>query len=154
MENLREKAKMDIKDEYAHYNLPDWFLQYIVSTVNDLPRKLEIGITLNTGGMIISGMLISVQEYFDNFGNQLSSLFEDEEDKELIKKEYQSLGKIPVEKEEKRMPPCYIHLKNAKFYSSTNKPIPTNTGVLWRGRISRVDAFTLGVLGLGEIPTI
>src|SRR5918993_1449756 len=85
----------------------DWFLQFLVDRVNG--TTTEIGITLQVGGLLVSGMLVS--------GDKYKQRPESESTKE-------SEG-----------PPFYIHLKNAKFYSPGASPIPAN-GVWWRGRIS------------------
>jgi hypothetical protein len=41
--------------------------------------------------------------------------------------------------------PQYIHLKNAKVHHPTGQ-LPTDDGVLWRGRINAVSGWNLGVL--------
>ena len=41
--------------------------------------------------------------------------------------------------------PSFIHLRSAKIYAAGQRPLPT-TGMLWRGKISSVDGFTIGVL--------
>jgi len=152
MNEKEEKKEMDIKDEQAHYSLPDWFLQELVSMINETPGKGAFPITLNTGGIIISGILIGVHEYFESFAKEFSSVIQDEEKRNYFKEYFESFGKLLAEKPENRMPPAYIHLRDARLYCSTNRPIPTDEGILWRGRISCIDGFFLRELTAGETP--
>jgi len=39
----------------------------------------------------------------------------------------------------------YLHLKDAKVYTSSSTPVLSG-GQLWRGKISSVDGFTLGTI--------
>ncbi len=63
MNEEEEKKEIDIKNAQIKYSLPDWFLQELVSITNDLPGKGGPSITLNTGGIIVSGSLISGKDY-------------------------------------------------------------------------------------------
>jgi hypothetical protein len=40
----------------------------------------------------------------------------------------------------------YIHIKEAKFYNAEGRAFPQNNTVWWRGRISEISGFTLGVI--------
>jgi hypothetical protein len=42
---------------------PDWLLQHLVALVTDGP--LEMGITLQVGGLLVSGKLVSGARYFE-----------------------------------------------------------------------------------------
>jgi hypothetical protein len=46
--------------------------------------------------------------------------------------------------------PQFVHLQNARFYSTDGKPVPTHAGVWWRGRISEISGIVIGILGVGE----
>lgn len=122
----------------------DWFLQNLVELTNG---SLSIGITLNVSGTLISGNLIGGKEYFNLFGENFASGFDDKFAKD-IKDKYSQFGAIYDVDDSKEQPkPSYIHLKDAKFYGVGigGNPIPTNQGILWRGRISEVSGFSLGI---------
>ena len=130
----------------------DWFLQSLVNMVNKSP--IDFGITLNVAGFLVSGSLISGAEYFKGFGSDFSSSFPaDSEIVESTRKIYTDFGKMVYKTGEKEADkddlalPSFIHLKNARFFSTSGNPVPTNRGVWWRGRISEVSGFTLGTLG-------
>jgi len=125
----------------------DWFLQDFVNMVNG--NEFGFGITLNVGGFLVSGQVVSGHKYFEGFANEFAKNFEDTELSENVKKSYSKYGEIYTkEKEDKEdLPrPNYIHLENAKFYNTNGQPIPNNRGVWWRGRLSEVDGFLLGAL--------
>lgn len=125
----------------------DWFLQNLVSMVNG--RDLEIGITLQANGFLVSGLLVSGHKYFEGFGSDFASAFSVQEDAEVIRESYAKFGgiyttELPADSE--IAPPNFIHLKNAKFFNTHGNPIPGNRGVWWRGRVSQIDGFILGSL--------
>jgi hypothetical protein len=126
----------------------DWFLQNLVNLVN--AREIELGITLNLGGFLVSGRLVSGQKYFGGFGEDLGSTFNDPEIRRNVEQSYAQLGEIYTagrKAGEAVAPPNYLHLMNARFFHTAGVPIPTDGGVWWRGRISEVSGFFLGTLG-------
>ena len=119
----------------------DWFLQNLVSLTNN---KISFGVTLTVSGTLISGTLIGGKEYFKLFGESFASGMKDEKSAENVKATYAEYGKT-YDKDSKDIPaPSFIHLKGAKFYAVGGEPIPSDQGVLWRGRISEVSGFSLG----------
>ena len=125
----------------------DWFLQ-------DLIRAAEVtgetaGITLNVKGVLISGNLISVFEYFRLAGELL----------EKVRKEAGRLseegegGFFVISKEMKEIREKgeasqigFIHLKDAKIFMNPGCPLPTESTVLWRGILDSVDGFIWGTM--------
>jgi hypothetical protein len=133
----------------------DWFLQFLVDRVNG--TTVEIGITLQIGGLLVSGILVGGDKYFEGFGEDIAAAkSDDKESAETHRTAFAKLGERYKQHpeaegtEQNRPLPLFIHLKNAKFYSPGEKPIPANGGVWWRGRISEVSAFILGVLETAE----
>jgi len=129
----------------------DWFLQNLVNLVN--ARDVKLGITVNAGGFLISGILVSGQHYFGGFGADLGSSFDDPEIRRGVEQAYAHLGDIyQVGRTSTGVspPPNYIHLMGAKFFHIGGQPIPGNQGVWWRGRISEVSGFFLGMLDAEE----
>ncbi len=43
-------------------------------------------------------------------------------------------------------PPQFIHLIDSRCFSPGGQPLPSNRGVLWRGKVNAVSGFTLGSL--------
>lgn len=126
----------------------DWFLQSLVSMANQ--SNIEIGITLQVSGMLVSGSLVSGKQYFEGFANDFVTPFaNDPETANAIKDSFGAYGEIysqPKEGEPDRPAPQFVHLKNARFFNTAGNPIPGNKGVWWRGRICEVGGFTLGSL--------
>jgi hypothetical protein len=129
---------------------PDWFLQMLVGWVNKFP--FDFGITLHVAGFLVSGSLVGGAEYFRGFAEEFSGAMPgDREIAESFRKSITDLGEAyktdDKEPEEERPLPMFIHLKNARFFTTSGNPIPGNRGIWWRGRVSEVSGFTLGTLG-------
>lgn len=126
----------------------DWFLQSTIETI--IAHGVEIGITLTVGGAIVSGMLISGKKYFEELGDTLAAASEAEGDMQSVIgnawKQYTAIYDQPDDAPEDWQPPAasFIHLRNAKFYAPGQPPIPSNRGVLWRGKLASIDGFSIG----------
>jgi hypothetical protein len=130
-------------------NLRDGILQLFITIVEDfeqqedLPEHIRhLGITLNVGGILISGDLISHKTYIENdvILNKV---------KELLNNQQPSATTPEQEVDASNV--LYIHLKNAKFFQPGQPGIPTKgEGFLWRGRLDCVDGFALGKIGFEE----
>lgn len=126
----------------------DWFLQSTIETI--IANGVEIGVTLTVGGVIVSGILISGKKYFDELSDVLIAASQSEDDGPRILGEAWKQYTVIYEKPEGasgdwRAPPAgFIHLRNARFYAPGAPPIPSNRGVLWRGKLSSVDGFSIG----------
>ena len=107
-------------------------------------------ITLMVGGLLISGTLISSDDYLE--------LFAGGSFKEFIDKHTES-GEIKVPEKDKEneseesgdekmdeINTKFIHLKDAQIFTAGQNPVPNNEKMLWRGKISSVDGYWLGSL--------
>ncbi len=124
----------------------DWFLRNFVETV--IASGAEVGLTLSIGGSIVSGIAINGEKYVDLFADQFTSGGPSNEFGQAVgeafrgwKKVYQKPDNAPEDWE--RPHTNYIHLKNARYHTPGHDGIPGN-GILWRGRLDRVDGFSLG----------
>lgn len=128
----------------------DWYLQRLVAIVNN--TNVEFGLTLHVEGAIVSGLLVSGRRYFETFAQEFAGAYPDDEDgKENIRKALASHASIYDEPqaETEVLPPQFIHLLNARSFVPGGKPLPSNRGVLWRGKINSVSGFSLGSLSAG-----
>lgn len=124
----------------------DWFLQFLVNLANK--NRFELDITLTVGGILISGTLVGVRQYFDDLSAYFASPFDSGEHSEEVRETFKKIGDqcTCVSPSEKTDNPSYIHLKNAVFADGQGKPISDSSGSWWRGRISEVQGFTPGKL--------
>ncbi len=120
---------------------PDPLLGVLVricrSIADSSDGRLEQGVTLQMGGLLVSGLVVSLKEYL------LSHAILDmvDEVREVVMKE------VVDEADVFEDPERFIHLKNAQFHSPGQLPIPSlGEGTFWRGRIDRVDGFVVGHL--------
>lgn len=138
----------------------DWFLQVLVNAVHTgfMP---SISLTVQLGGILVSGFVIPGKQYFEEFSSEYSNAVAEAvpQAKELAAtyKQYLSQYGVAVypEKDDKEPDdtaplPVYIHMKDAHVFTSGANPIPGNRGVFWRGRISEVSGFFLGHLSPGK----
>src|SRR5260221_3740907 len=118
----------------------DWFLQKLVTIFNSVPGA-GMGITLNVGGMLISGQLASGKEYFEGIGAVIAGAENAQNDTGAAIANLFKSAVVVYERQapddQAREPPNYIHLKDAKFISPGQIGTPS-VGVWWRGRLCEV----------------
>ncbi len=125
----------------------DWVLLRLVDLVN-VSEQAEINITLHVGGTLVSGLLVGGKAWFDAFGKDMAKHWAGDEE---LAQTFSRMGALYYDQPETARPaPSYLHLKNACFVSSGDSRIPSRGGIWWRGRISEVAGFTIGVLGFNE----
>lgn len=143
MNDEKDKDSIIEIEQAIHGQGIDWYLQKLVSLANE--NGLEIGITLIIGGSIVSGTIVSGKKYFETFAAEFSAAWPGD-DKESIRESFASFASIYESADDKELqPPQYIHLTNARFHAAEGN-LPTNGGVLWRGKINAVSGFNLGSL--------
>lgn len=123
----------------------DAFLQFLVNLVNNGSQIESIGVTLQMGGMLVSGAIVSGAEYFDRFAagftNSLGTI--DAETRASVHASLAELGDVFRVPQPADPLPNYIHLSGALFFAADGTPI-AGQPTLWRGRTSAVDGFILG----------
>ena len=144
MSDVEEKASSSEAMELARDSQSvDWWLQELMSLADSL--QIEFGITLNVEGLVVSGLLVSGRKYFEAFAQEFATSLpcDSEETEEYIREKF--AGNADIYDTDDEDPPNFIHLTNCKFFGQGGL-IPSNNGVLWRGRIETVSGFNLGVL--------
>ena len=100
------------KNIYANDSAPkkDWFLQFLVNLANK--NRFELDITLTVGGILISGTLAGVRQYFDDISAYFARPFDSGKNSEVIKRTFQKIDDRCkcVSPSEKTETPAYIHL--------------------------------------------
>jgi hypothetical protein len=129
----------------------DWFIQQLVNISNIAP--LSFGVTLQVSGLLVSGYLVSGKSYFEAIGNQIIS--DIPKDAALVDQmrnmfaTFESAYPNGTSQGERPLPQ-FIHLQNARFYSTEGTPVPSNQGVWWRGRISEISGIVIGILDVSD----
>lgn len=133
------------------YADPDWFLQILVKMANQ--NGVEMGITLQVGGVLVSGQLVSGKKYFEGFADDFSGAMSDPEEAQGVRNAFAKFGSGYGKEEDESAPqfePTFIHLKDARVFHPGGTAVPGNRGVWWRGRLSEVAGFVLGSLSAGD----
>ena len=145
-------------------NTSDIFLQYLVFGADQM--KLEFPITISTGGLIISGSLISGDEYYSLLGQQIhESPYLEEGMAQSLQNVMNKFGKIYIDLREKQKNQvdseeidednqdddqprtCFYHLKNTRFYAPSGETMKLGSGYkIWRGNLDHIDGYTFGKL--------
>jgi len=123
----------------------DAFLQFLVNLVNNGSQIESIGVTLQMGGMLVSGSIVSGAEYFDSFAASFTASLStvDETTRKAVHVSLAELGDVFRVPQPADPLPNYIHLADALFFAADGTPI-AGQPTLWRGRTSAVDGFILG----------
>jgi len=132
----------------------DWFLENLVNTVNS--SDIEIGITLQMDGFLVSGHIVNGRKYFDGFSGEFISetsvAFGNREALENIRQAFDKYASLyDSEESSDDNGASFIHLQDARFFNTNGAPIPNNRGMWWRGRISEVSGFILGTLNAEQV---
>jgi hypothetical protein len=118
--------------------MKDLLLSVVIKTAENMeqsPRDLRgQSITLNVGGILITGIIISQKLYMQLF---MDGIIQD------ILDTAKASGDLPNPDGLDDNSEDFIHLASARFWLPAHQLDPVN-GVLWRGRIDSVDGFTLG----------
>jgi len=108
--------------------------------------QLQIGITLTVGGFIISGLLVSSHSFLEHFREEFVKMCSDAEVANKMKIECEEGHKvITAPKSDEDLLPEYICLKDAEVYHPNAAMGKISLG-WWRGRISKIDGFRIGLL--------
>ena len=124
----------------------DWLLKNLVTIVNQ--SGMEFGITLDTGGIIVSGLAIPARKYCE----QMASMLDDASGGEALASFFRGTAEAiypPVEPDlnlDLDLRVGFIHLENARYFSTSGAPVPGDSGMLWRGQIESIAGFSFGSL--------
>ncbi|WP_347552978.1 hypothetical protein ABFG93_22275 (plasmid) [Pseudalkalibacillus hwajinpoensis] len=108
---------------------------------------IEVPITLNVKGVIVSGILIGANAYYEGI-SEISKQLKDNTMSKIIGKKFTVLKEAylkQLEDSKEENPATFLHLKDITFtgvegYSHSN---------WWRGRISSIDAISFDPRSLG-----
>lgn len=130
----------------------DWHLQLLVEDANDF--GVEVAITLFVAGGVITGVLTSGRVYFDRFADRFAAGWPDEGRAEL-RASMATPGDVyprlePGEKSPRR-PAQFIHLRDAQLVTAQGNLPASGEGLLWRGRLTAVSGYSLGMLASGAV---
>ncbi|MCE9672890.1 hypothetical protein LY474_34300 [Myxococcus stipitatus] len=141
----------------------DWFLEQFVAFMNSL--DYSVGLTLSVGGTLVTGKLISPQEYFQAIGKQMEAAFAkgglSPEVSKQVGEFIQSRGEAATPSEDLLKAAekaaiaadvlpitgnqrAYIHLKDAGILTPSTGARMSLSGAYWRGRIAEVESFIIG----------
>jgi len=122
----------------------DWFLQFLVNLANK--NTFELDITLTVGGLLISGTLTGVRQYFDELGAYFASPFREKTNSQEVSATFKKIGDqcSCISQSEQTDMPSYIHLKNAVIYDAQGNIQGAADGTWWRGRLSEIQGFSPG----------
>jgi hypothetical protein len=128
---------------------PDPLLTILVRAADKF--EAEIGLTLYVSGIVVSGTLVSGRRFFGEMAELLASegvsgwaeIFA-----RTAGELFPERGTEPGDEEPTDLSAVYIHLREARVFTSGNdRPLPET---LWRGRLSHVSGWSLGTMRVGN----
>lgn len=146
-------------DTRQHFREQDSSLQVLISLAED---GAKLPVTLIIGGMLVTGHLISTQEYRAGVEKSVLEAVEASgdgpEEREAAKEAFALRRQIyeGIEEGDKYArdieegkplplsPYKYVHLKDARFYAPSGQPWTQPEGFLWRGKAAAVDGLVVG----------
>lgn len=123
----------------------DPLLTGLIRDVNSRDTDDGLSITLIVGGVIVSGKLGSRTAY------NRACMWHLDQGAERDNVEIRAMFRSDVEAGEASPSPwpSYVHVRDVRFFDATGASVPRGRhwpSVWWRGRIERVDGWTLGEL--------
>ncbi|MGE7129146.1 gas vesicle accessory protein GvpU [Lysinibacillus xylanilyticus] len=130
--------ELHIEEKHGFDN-KDGILATFVEITNE--TSIEIGLTLNVGGALISGLAVSYEKYLKG----ISELFKGHgPGAEAFSKQFEDLAvesKKYAETKEVKSLPNYIHMENTKFIDAHGNIQELG---YWRGKLTSIDGFIIG----------
>lgn len=144
MSPMTSNAEETAAEEDFDIHGPDSILEFITKIVND--SDLGLPVTLTVNGVIVSGLLISGKQYFNEAAEVIEGGTGSSGVIEVMANLHRDVAKrfeeLVSKDEDEPMPPVrFVHLNKAHILSSGGAPIEVG---LWRGKLSAVDGWTFG----------
>jgi hypothetical protein len=157
-------SKDDMPPGEAHERIEqdtDWLLATLVRRAN--AGNLRTGMTVFVGGTVITGILTSGRAFLEHVGTVMDSVPEAPEEGDVsdptdsARDAFARFADDLYGAQERgefedaaRDSPGFIHLEVARFLMGNASLGPENESMFWRGRLNRIDGFTLGYLSADE----
>ena len=126
---------------------PDSLLTAFAQIAND--HAIEFGMTLQVGGVLVSGTMVGGPTYFKLLNEALATAKGTNAD-ELAARLIEGLSRASDKIYGADAPPnlitTYIHMRDVNLYDAAGNSSVSRLS-LWRGRLAAVDGFFLGTLG-------
>lgn len=132
----------------------DWFLQYLVTLVENT-EGLSFGITIQQGGLLVSGELVNERAYFEGFAEEFAATSGlSPEDRNQLRESFATLeGGGQSEAGDRSAVALFIHLRDARFLTDSGNARPAAQGAWWRGRLAEVRGFAVGAARRSAAPS-
>lgn len=147
MEELPEGQEQELsREQLEDLNISrnrDFMLQDMVVSAES---GISFPVTLYTAAGLVSGFVISANQYLDEIEKQLTGPRSNEESARIAKgwiEDYREIYSVPRGVDDPR--PVLIHLKDAQLFTG-DSVIPSEQRLPWRGKIESVIGFHFGTL--------
>jgi hypothetical protein len=115
-------------------------LLLVVINLAEADVPVETDVTLVAGGFLISGSVVSAKKYFTHNAIVTMAGMIEQIKTEAARQENNQAE--PIKRN-------FIHLKDARYYTPGQNPIPSNTGVFCRISLDAISGFSFGRLSVG-----
>jgi hypothetical protein len=124
------------REEVKEGQVPEGYDLILEMLINMAKLGHPVPITVHSGGVIITGVLITETEYLKAFagGKIFEAMKRKVEGDEKLMEMAEQANDDPTEHD-------FIHIKNAKFILSNGRMIPNEGHLMWRGRKDAIDGY-------------
>ncbi|WP_429351769.1 gas vesicle accessory protein GvpU [Paenibacillus sp. 4624] len=112
---------------------------FLLVALVEVADSLSLGLTLNVGGTLVSGLLISNKDYFESIADEFESV---NEDGAKLASLYRRFAATHYSDTSGDAITEYIHLKDVVIAQGETSYLIK----LWRGKLNSVDGFSFGTL--------
>ena len=123
----------------------DWLLQHLIEVTNS---GIPVPVTLTTAAGLVTGVTITGPDFLDLFKLELTRQWPahmQDTYSEVVEQWKADIYSKSPDNEADSPAPTFIHLKDARLFNA-GTVVPGSGGMLWRGKLSSIIGFTIGVL--------
>ncbi|MET3828628.1 hypothetical protein ABIC86_000088 [Paenibacillus sp. DS2363] len=118
---------------------PPLQIDFLLGALVEVADSLSLGLTLNVGGALVSGVLMSNKEYFESVADEFEGVSEDGAKlgslyRRFAAENYSDTSVDAITE--------FIHLKDVVIAQGDTSYLTK----LWRGKLNSVDGFSFGTL--------
>lgn len=125
------------------------FFQEMTDPQDGIPADVGLPLTLSIGGIVVTGKCISLEDWISRITSKISAKEAAAQLRRMwLADEAEARAEVKQREEQglRTFARRFVHLEDAVVFSGQQR---LHVG-LWRGRLARLDGWTIGGLGGGE----
>lgn len=139
------------EEKISHYKKVILPLETLVQVVNVSSPDTKMAITVNVKGLIISGFLVPLEEFYEHTTNMILENLRQHSDQETFNEMRNVMAKSKAiftdsgEIVNKALVNSYVCIKGPKYHATNSEENLQMPDEYWMGKIGSVDGFMIGM---------